>query len=444
MYAALGGAIAAPKPYNSGQFNGHASPGPGSKYLYIKGASAWKEISLPASTNLSVWTNPYSYARPLKTSTTAGATTTATDWGGQPALSDGVDYGFSGSPADWMTPNPLMLFNDADDIKANNYQNMPSVDIRPQIVQFLGGILEIELAVPYNGMCTMARLSAASAGLAQAGLNGNVHYAVRDSISPATLAQTYGTPTSHIGSTPSACIKSTLPLEHDQRWFYAGELDTTDAPAAGTISTSNGFFPRNHVPEMARGFYYFSNSSASAVTVRCRMRGTFAVVPNADDSTSQRNPLLNYMLRSMPSVGGPTQLPPYDRSYRPSIPVGSAEFFAETHAAALEREGINPNLAKAAAQHTHNEPDLGHSTSPHGFSEHAKQDLNDVGAAAGTYQGAKMLAKASGNARAAGAFEQLEEFGSGLVGKAWGAVRNLGAAAAETGEVVGESALALL
>jgi hypothetical protein len=455
LFTASGGCIPPPKPfmglthaYSASQAQVSATAE--DKYIYVRGASAWKEISLPASTKCVVWTNPYSYGRPLKTSTAAGAITTTQDWGNQPAVSDGVDYGFTGDPAAWATPNPLMLFHATEDIKAGNYAAGLSTNVQPQKVQWMGGFLELQLDLPYNGLATSSVITARSCKRAMLSRSGIVVFALPDAISPETLALTHGQPQTHVGSAPSASSVIKVPLEHDSRWFLAGEFDSTDAPAGGNVSVNQGLFPRNHVVEMARGFIYISNSSSSAITIRTRMRGTFAIVPLADDSTTTRNPLMQGMLRRLASCGPHTPFAAFDSDYTPHLLRAERLTAAAAHSRALQAQGLPPSFASRAATYHEADPEIGHVES-----KAVEEVLDGAAAASGGLALARLTAKASGSNRAISAIDAVENFGLDAATKAWdfasgGArslvkgARSLLSGAADAAATVAPDALALL
>jgi hypothetical protein len=325
LFSACGACIPPPKPFVSAGLTNFSLPVTSTdKFLYFDGATSWREINLAASGTAVIWTNPYSHSRPLAMCTDASLHAWAAEWGTTECHQDGGDFRTLEQTADWITPNPLETFGDPSvELGANNYAYPPSATVRPPRVQWLGGALDFELAVPYNGMCAVAATSAYAAGVRGETL-GIPHWNLADAMSPVTLAYTYGRPTQCVGATPTAALKMRIPLEHDSRWYYPGDYNTTDAPADAYTSMNAGLFPRSIQAKFARGFIVVVNTSASSVTIRARMHGTFAIVPVADDSVGARNPIINYLMKDMTSVGPPTNLPAYLDHHRTMIPVGSA------------------------------------------------------------------------------------------------------------------------
>jgi hypothetical protein len=244
--------------------------------------------------------------------------------------------------ADWIRTSPMSYIMNTASIKSGQYVKALSAGVNAQqscLMNVLGGDLDVQVAVPWDGSATVRTLSAGdfprligaggqnhmfdSQGV---GVAAGTHVAFHggcpainhtaDATLPA-LAAAYAKPIIQMGGGNNAVLDYKLSIPATTHWRHAGTLDATDGPAASYTSTQHNLTPRHNPADyLQHGMVVIHNTTTREVTATAKLRCVLALAVEMDDRWTEISAMAGALFHQAEHL---QPVPPGKRDERPSL-----------------------------------------------------------------------------------------------------------------------------
>lgn len=423
-----------------------------SRYRYVRNGTAVTAFTVPAGEVSIIMLTPAELTNPLRawtttTAATVGAPVTAFAWDRSAGNTDQTNA--ATTSAGWINTDLWDPWIDANAIKSAGHTHPPVTSARaPLCAQIMGTRIDVQIGVPYNGICFATVLSP---GTNNAMLGPGAEHVMHDlggsygihgypaefmrharyppgitaTQTPIQISQRFATPIMCAGGSSSASQYMRAVSAGTSSWEFVGRLDGTDAPDAGVTSFQQSMTPRdNFCHKLPYGMIVINNSGgAAAVVATMSAEVVAAVVLQSDDSVTAIGALASMTRNDSPLLVN-------NQMSRPQVPrpviANSSAGLMEGQALQAMGFGATPQAVRGASTGFHATATPSHSA------DGTMQRLEDQGEAMLATHGAMQMIKSTETgaaimnrieSAAGGAARSVGSFVASSARSAWGGLK---------------------